>query len=165
MQSDLDEDFDAWVMLNRERLYKRAYVICGSWHQADDLVQEALIKVYPKWLAVTNKGDPMPYVRRVLVRACIDQGRRPWRREDPVGQLPEQVDPVVADVDFEPLLAALRRMPARQRAVLVLRYWDQLTVKETAAAIGTSEGNVKAQSSRGVHALRAALATIPELNQ
>lgn len=162
MRSDPDEDFNDWVLHNRERLYKRAYLICGNWHQADDLVQDALVKVYPRWRHVTDRGDPYPYVRRILVRACIDQGRRPSRRESPVSDLPDRASEL-PDSNHEQLLTALLEMPPRQRAVLVLRFWDALTIEETAAATGTSVGTVKSQSSRGMQTLRTRLANLPEL--
>lgn len=164
MGSSLDSDFDQWVLHNRSRLHKTAFFVCGDWYLADDLVQEALIKCFAKWKRITQDGDPTSYLRITLVRLCVDHSRRPSRRE--VGR-----DPVVdseqspAGPQFDHLHAALLATPAGQRAVLVLRYWDGLTIDETAQALRTSIGNVKSQSSRGMRALRSALVISPECEE
>lgn len=163
MGSSRDSDFDEWVLHNRVRLHKTAFLICGDWYLADDLVQEALIKCFPKWKRIVNGGDPHPYLRKTLIRLCVDHTRRPSRREVTGDAAREQRAP--SDADFDHLLGALHSIPAGQRAILVLRYWDGLSIEETAEAARTSVGNVKSQTSRGMQALRSALVTTPESDE
>ena len=160
MRSPGDSDFDEWVLHNRVRLHKTAFLICGDWYLADDLVQEALIKCFPKWKRISRSGDPTGYLRMALVRLCVDHSRRPSRRE--VLGVPPKLGRPVGDPGFDELVEALLKIPAGQRAILVLRYWDGLTIEDVAAVTRTSVGNVKSQSSRGMQALRSALVTSPE---
>ncbi len=160
MGSSRDSDFDEWVLHNRVRLQKTAFLMCGDWHLADDLVQDALIKSFPKWQRIANAGDPAPFMRKTLIRLCVDHGRRPSRREVTSATIRETVP--ASDPDFDHLLHALQEVPTGQRAVLILRYFDGLSVEETAAATRTSVGNVKSQSSRGMDVLRSILVTTPE---
>ena len=160
MGSSRDSDFDEWVLHNRVRLHKTAFLMCGDWFLADDLVQEALIKCFPKWKRIINGGDPHPYLRRTLIRLCVDHARRPSRREVASSAAAEHRPPSDPDVDH--VFKALQAIPAGQRAILVLRYWDGLTIEETAEAARTTIGNVKSQSSRGMQTLRTALITSPE---
>ncbi|MFL6109605.1 MAG: SigE family RNA polymerase sigma factor [Marmoricola sp.] len=155
MRSVDDSDFDEWVVHNRVRLHKTAFLISGDWHLADDLVQDALVRCLPKWKRIVGSGSPDAYVRQALVRLCVDHTRRPSRRETPVEAMTEPHQ--ASAPDFDHLLEALQTIPTGQRAILVLRYWDGLSIEETAEAIRTSVGNVKSQSSRGMQALRSAL--------
>lgn len=152
MDAQIDADFDGWVLHHRERLLKSAFLICGDWHLADDLVQEALIRCYPRWDRIISGGDPYPYLRQSVVRLCIDHSRRPSRRELAVVVPAEE--PLYDEPDFEHLLTALRGIPVGQRTALVLRHWEGLSVEETAAVTRTSAGTVKSQTSRGMQALR-----------
>jgi RNA polymerase sigma factor (sigma-70 family) len=117
--------------------------------------------MFAVWDRVTAAGDPDAYARRVLVNLYLDHRRRPWRREEPREVMPEATAPgagvVEAGARLE-LIAALREVPPGQRAVLVLRFWEDLSVEQAAAALNTSEGNVKSQTSRGLVTLREALA-------
>jgi RNA polymerase sigma-70 factor (sigma-E family) len=159
-----DDAFEAWVALNRPRLQKSAFLMCGDWSLGDDLVQEALIRCYPRWERITATGqEPHSYVRKTLVRLVIDHGRRRWRREISVDKVPEQPEP--SSPDLSDVIAALNEMPAGQRAVVVLRYWEGLSVTDTANCMGTSEGNVKSQASRGLVALRKALSKANEARE
>lgn len=160
MGSPVDSDFDEWVVHNRVRLHKTAFLMCGDWYLADDLVQDALIKCFPKWQRITHNGDPNPFLRRTLIRLCMDHGRRPSRREVTSASISDTGP--TNDPDFDHLLQALQEVPAGQRAILILRYFDGLTVEETAEATRTSVGNVKSQSSRGMQTLRSVLVTTPE---
>jgi len=159
MSQARDADFDEWVAHNRTRLHKTAFLMCGDWYLADDLVQDALIKCFPKWQRITSHGDPSPFLRKTLIRLCMDHGRRPSRREVTSASISDQGSP--NDPDFEHLLKALQEVPAGQRAILILRYFDGLSVEETAEATRTSVGNVKSQSSRGMDTLRSVLVTTP----
>ena len=144
---------------------RTAYLLCGDWHHADDLTQIAFVKLYGAWQRIRDRGALDAYVRSCLVRATVDESRRPWRRERAVDAVPD--NPAPSDIastvaDRELVGQALARVPSGQRAVLVLRYFEGLDVAETAAALGCSEGNVKSQTARGLAALRAALAGLGE---
>jgi RNA polymerase sigma-70 factor (sigma-E family) len=138
-----------------------AYMMCGDWHRADDLAQTAFIALHRHWRKVRDKGALDAYVRRTLSRAVIDESRRPWRRERSTEVLPDkpaesgEVGSSVAT--RQTLLAGLQKVPPKQRAVLVLRFFEGLDVSGVAAVLKCSEGNVKSQSARGLEALRAAL--------
>ncbi|MFE7564088.1 SigE family RNA polymerase sigma factor [Kitasatospora sp. NPDC057500] len=152
-----DADFTAFVAARAPWLRKVAYLLCGDWHRADDLVQESVTKLYVRWGRMSKVDNLDGYVRTVLVNTFLAEQRSPWarwsaRRRD--AALPERAA-VVPDPDVSvDLRAALSALPPRQRATVVLRYYCDLTVEQTAAAMGCSTGNVKSQSSRGLHALR-----------
>lgn len=155
-----DAEFSRYVAARRGAVRRTAYLLCGDWHQADDLTQTAFVKLYGAWGRIRNRDALDAYVRSTLVRATVDESRRPWRREKATCAMPDIPAPSdIAQVvaDREMVRAALASVPPGQRAVLVLRYFEGLDVSATAAALGCSEGNVKSQSSRGLSALRAAL--------
>jgi len=144
-------------------LRRSAFLLCGDWHTADDLVQTTLIKLHGAWPRISRRHQPVSYARKVLLRCWLDERRRPWRRaERRDGELPEDLRAGPAELhDAAGLRAELFQLlgvlPARQRAVLVLRYFEALSVGETAAALGCAEGTVKSQTSRGLAVLRARL--------
>jgi RNA polymerase sigma-70 factor (sigma-E family) len=156
-----EEAFAEYFAARRDAVRRSAYLLCGDWHRADDLAQTAFVALHRRWRKVRDRGALDAYVRRTLVRAVIDESRRPWRRERFVDELPEvaqsdgAVDTTVANRTA--LLDGLRRVPPRQRAVLVLRFLEGLDVTATAEALKCSEGTVKSQTARGLSALRAAL--------
>ena len=129
---------------------RTAFLLCGDWHQAEDLVQVAFEKVYASW---SRLREPEAVLRRTLVRCWVDETRRPHRRERPVEHLPERT--AVEEPERESLRHALASVPPRQRACLVLRFYDDLSVAETARLLGCTQGTVKSQTSRGLDALRA----------
>lgn len=148
-----DAGFVAWATIRRSGLRRLAFLLCGDWDRADDLVQETLVRLHRRWASIAVAGADA-YARRVLLNVAVDERRRPWRREISTEVLPE-----VAGIDPEPsglqlLSAALRALPARQRAVLVLRFFDDLSVEQTAAALDCSPGTVKSQTARGLAKLR-----------
>ena len=155
-----EADFRGWVSASRDGLRRTAFLLCGDWFLADDLVQDALARVFVRWDRVAAVGDPTAYARRVMLNLYLDHRRRPSRRESPRSEVPDVavLDVAAVDGERERLIAALRVVPPGQRAVLVLRYWDDLSIEQTAHLLGTSTGNVKSQASRGLDALRAALA-------
>jgi RNA polymerase sigma-70 factor (sigma-E family) len=154
-----DEEFTAFVAGRREHLRRLAYALSGDWHRADDLVQTALVRLYGHWPRVHRGGYEEAYVRRIVVRASIDESRRPWRRERSTADLPERPAPTgTTTEDRSALLDALRALPPMQRRTVVLRHWLGLSVAETAADLGISEGTVKSHTSRALTALEAALA-------
>ena len=165
---DWERDFADFVAARSRLLCTTAYLLCGDWHRAEDHAQTALTKLYLAWRRIDRRESVDAYARKVLVRTVLDEHRRPWRRERATAELPEHPGPADLADDRVDLLAALARLPGRQRAVVVLRYWGDLGIGETAEALGISEGTVKSAASRGLAALRGALpdprarAAIPE---
>lgn len=153
-----EDGFREWMLARRDALRATAFLLCGDWFLADDLVQEASARIYARWRQVATLDGPDGYVRKVVVNLYLDHTRRPSRREDLRAAVPDRVHLTVDPVSDhrDQLLAALRDVPPGQRAVLVLRFWEDLSVEQTAAALGTSSGNVKSQTARGLTALRAA---------
>jgi RNA polymerase sigma-70 factor (sigma-E family) len=140
-------------------LVRYATLLCGDASEAEEIVQSTLTRVALRWRFVDDKDNPDGYVRRALVRACIDSGKR-RRRESAVGVLP---DPGVPDrsgqlADSDQVRRALATLPPRQRAVLVLRYLDDASEAKTADLLGCSVGTVKSQTSKGLAKLRVVLA-------
>jgi RNA polymerase sigma-70 factor (sigma-E family) len=156
-----EQEFAEYFAARREAVRRTAFLLCGDWHRADDFAQTAFVALHRRWRKIRDKQALDAYVRRSVVRAVIDESRRPWRRERFVDQLPETPagDHEVGDTiaTRETLLQGLRRVPPRQRAVLVLRFLEGLDVAGTAQALGCTEGTVKSQTSRGLEALREAL--------
>lgn len=160
MNQTVEDDFRAWVSVNRDRLRRTAYLLSGDWHLSDDLVQEALSRAFMFWPRVTSRGEPDAYVRKIVVNLYLDHRRRPARREDPQDALPDapsRTDFAANTGERDRILTALATIPPGQRAVLVLRYWEDLSIEQAAQALGRSSGHVKSQTSRGLVALRAAL--------
>lgn len=157
-----DAGFRAWATARAAWLRRTAYLLTLDWHEADDVVQDTLAKLYPRWAAIARRGTPDAYARRVLATTVVDARRRPWRRERTVADLVAVADaagslelPDTADRDA--LLTALRAVPPGQRAVLVLRFFDDQSVDQVAALLGISPGAVKSQTARGLARLRAEL--------
>jgi RNA polymerase sigma-70 factor (sigma-E family) len=154
-----DEQYVAFASSARADLRRTAYLICGDWHRADDVAQEALIRIYSAWGRIERTSGLLPYARRTVVRLLIDHSRRPWRRELP--GVPAEPPPTHDQTDLVDnrlvLLHALAQLPPRRRACVVLRYFDDLSVAETAAALGCVEGTVKSQTARGIDELRSIL--------
>jgi RNA polymerase sigma-70 factor (sigma-E family) len=155
-----DEAFSAFVLARQGHLRAIAYSLCGDWHEADDLLQTALTKLYVAWPRVTRDGSPEAYVRRILVHANIDDHRRRSRRLRTVSletgpDVPGRA--TIGPEDTSAMVDALQALPEQQRKVVVLRHWLGLSVRETATELGINEGTVKSHSSRGLAALEAAL--------
>jgi RNA polymerase sigma-70 factor (sigma-E family) len=153
-----DDDFRRFVSARLDALRGLAYLTCGDWQSADDAVAQSLAKLYSRWARVAY---PDRYAARMVVRAAIDEVRRPWRREVSASQMfPEVGEPDASDSVTERMRvrAALRQLPAGQRAVLVLRFYADLSVEEVAEALGRSTGTVKSQTARGLATLRRLLA-------
>lgn len=161
MEQRDEQDFAEYFAARRDAVRRSAYLLCGDWHRADDLAQTAFVALHRRWRKIRDRGALDAYVRRTLVRAVIDESRRPWRRERYVDELPEgsSSDREVGDsvATREALLDGLKRVPARQRAVLVLRFLEGLDVAATADALKCSQGTVKSQTARGLVTLREAL--------
>ncbi|SDT25936.1 SigE family RNA polymerase sigma factor [Jiangella sp. DSM 45060] len=153
-----EASYKDFVTARRRALLRTAFLLTGDWHAAEDLVQEALTKLYVSWRRLYRGDDLLAYARRVLVNAHIDGTRRPWRREHAVDVVPDfaAADPADAGDPYtrERLLAALAVVPPRQRATLVLRFWEDLSVEQVADLLDCSTGNVKSQTARGLDRLR-----------
>lgn len=157
--TDRDEAFSDFVAARQAHLRRIAYALCGDWHRAEDLLQTALTKLYVAWPRIRIQGGEEAYCRQIMVRANIDESRRPWRRERPTDALPDHpaAEPTEPE-ERSALFDALQALPEQQRKVVVLRHWLGLSVRETAAELGINEGTVKSHSSRGLASLQAVLA-------
>jgi RNA polymerase sigma-70 factor (sigma-E family) len=158
--SGAEQDFRTFVQEIAASLHRTAYLLCGDWYLADDLVQEALAKAYSHWRKVQEAENPSAYVRRIL----INESRRSWRRNRNTAAHPadDPADIAVADmsdsvVNRAELIQALQSLSVRQRATVVLRFLEGLSERETAAALGCSEGTVKSQTSRALIKLKSVL--------
>jgi RNA polymerase sigma-70 factor (sigma-E family) len=153
------EAYREYVVSRIDPMRRVAYLLCGDWHTADDLLSTALVKLFRQWRRVSAMDNPDAYLRRMLLRVWLDERRRPWRREHPTDVVPDRsaVGGVSADQvdDRLALLALLAELPPRRRAVLVLRYFCDLSVEQTAEELGCSTGTVKSQTARALDALRA----------
>jgi RNA polymerase sigma-70 factor (sigma-E family) len=158
---ELEQSFAAFVRDHGERHLRVAVLLTGDWHAAEDLVQTSLIKLYQAWPRVDPiDGDPDAYLRRVIVNTYRSWWRTRWRRETPVAELPEHTaGDDTADRHALALLIrqALGELPRKQRAVVVLRYLEDLPEAQVAALLGCSAGSVKTHAHRGLRALRAKL--------
>lgn len=163
MQSDRYETFDDFVVGAATRLLRAAVFLVGDRHLAEDLVQIAFERTARHWRRVVRSGNPEAYARRVLVNLAIDDTRR--RRRKPAlpgggaGELDRLAGAVpdgrIADLELRDLVErSLAALPAQQRAVLVLRYWCDLTEREIAADLGVSTGTVKSHAARALARLQ-----------
>lgn len=150
-----DEDFSAFATSRWPGLVRLAFGLTGDRWLAEDMAQTALARAYVSWRRVSRADDPDAYLRRILVNASHRRFRRRRVAEQP-GDPPETPVDGPADLVGEraALLAALRELPPRQRAVIVLRYWADLTDAQIAAALGCSPGTVRSQLSRALAKLR-----------
>lgn len=159
MDKSYEAEFAELVAAKGGALRRTAYLMCGDWHLAEDLVQNVFVKVHLHWHRIRRQDAFDGYLRTALFRTFIDSRRLKWRRESPAEYLPDAEAPGSAPSDDrDVLVAALRRIPPRQRAVLVLRYWEDLSVEETAGLLGCAAGTVKSQAAKGLAALRPMLA-------
>jgi RNA polymerase sigma-70 factor (sigma-E family) len=155
-------EFEAFVAASSDRLVRTAYLLTGDAGHAEDVVQSALLRTARRWRSA--RKSPEAYARTVVANLAKDRwralGRRPAEAplEHDVPQAPHDGAFVQQSLDRDALMHAARGLPVGQRAVLVLRYFDDLSVEETAAALGVTAGTVKSQTSRALAALRAALA-------
>lgn len=149
------QDFDTYVVYRFDRLLRTAYLLTRNWASAEDLLQITLVKAWRVWPRLHDEPDA--YVRRVMVNMYRSWWRRRRFREVPIEELAEQPgypDGAGGVDDQTSLWAALGRLPRRERAVLVLRYFEDLTEAETARVLGCSVGTVKSQASRALAKLR-----------
>lgn len=157
---DDDEAYREYVAVLLPGLRRVAYLLCQDWHRADDLVQGALERLYLHWNKASKADEPAAYARMVLVRVFLSEQRTSWaRRVVLLDRAPESAAAAEPDLFSRlELEAALRELPPRQRAVLVLRFYCDLSVDQTAATLRCAPGTVKSQAARGLAKLRLALA-------
>jgi RNA polymerase sigma-70 factor (sigma-E family) len=150
-----DVQFHEYVSTRLERWRRSAYLLCQDWHTADDIVSVMVGRLYDHWRRAREADNVDAYAQRILTRTWLNEARRPWRRELAWDEPPDQALPDMSSVvDRESLAALLRSLGPRQRAVIVLRFYLDHTVEETASILGISEGTVKSQSARGLATLR-----------
>jgi RNA polymerase sigma-70 factor (sigma-E family) len=150
-----DEDFRGFVAARSPALLRTAYLLLGDRGLAEDLLQSALAKAYRHWGRVAAAGDPEAYVRKIMV----NERRSRWRRNpgrEVVGPVPERATADASDAvaERDAVWRAVLALPPRTRAVLVLRYWEDLSEAATAELLGISVGTVKSQASRGLRRLQ-----------
>lgn len=161
-----DEGYTAYVRESLPWLRRVAYLMCGDWHRADDIVQGTVTQLYVKWRRARAADNLDAYVRTMLVRTFLNEERGGWRKRVSLsGRVPEE-EVRSADVDaVMDVRAAMAAVPPRQRAALVLRFHCDLTNEQAAEVLGCSVGNVKSQTSRGLAALRRALTPEGEMSR
>lgn len=158
-RAERDAAYSEFVRARYPVLRRIAYAVCGDWVQAEDLTQTALVKLYVAWPRLAQVDNIEAYARTVIMRAGVDESRRPWRRRERAG-LPttdEAARAALGPEDRDELLDALLALPLMQRKAVVLRHWLGLSVEETAAELGVTAGTVKSHTSRGLAALRVTL--------
>jgi RNA polymerase sigma-70 factor (sigma-E family) len=150
----VSDSFAEFVRARSSRLLRTAYLLTHDWPLAEDLLQTSLVKAWGAWRRID--ADPEPYVRRILVNTYSTWWRRRWLAEQPVATVPESaLDDQQSALDArDEMWRALGRLPRRQRAVLVLRYFEDLTEAQTADVLGVSVGTVKSQASKALARLR-----------
>jgi RNA polymerase sigma-70 factor (sigma-E family) len=155
MRDEVDPDFAGYVVSRQRRLVRAAYLVCGDEHLAQDLVQQALTKLALRWNRLRD-GNPDAYVNRILYRDAVSWWRR-VRRERLVDEVVDGPAPLTDDAVRLDVRRALMTLTPRQRAVVVLRYFEDLTEAETADLLGVTLGTVKSQSHVALNKLRAVM--------
>ena len=151
------EEFSEFAETTSPRLRRMAFLLCGDWHTAEDLAQTALAKVFVSWRKIRRQDAVHAYATRTLVNTYLADRRLKRNGEVLRSWLPEPLADAPAPETRMMLLDALATLPPRSRAVVVLRYWADLSVDQAAAVLGCSPGNVKSQSARALDKLRAVL--------
>jgi RNA polymerase sigma-70 factor (sigma-E family) len=150
-----EAEFNDFVVARWPRLVRTAYLLTGDRHHAEDLAQTALTRVYQGWARVSAADNPDAYLHRILVRCNASRFRR-RRVAEHLTEIPERAHPDVAEqiAQRSALVAALQDLPRKQRAIVVLRFWSDLSERQTAEAAGCSVGSVKSQTHRALAKLR-----------
>ncbi|ALG10151.1 SigE family RNA polymerase sigma factor [Kibdelosporangium phytohabitans] len=156
--TDRDTAFADYFAARSDAMRRTAYLLCGDWHRAEDLVQVAFTKLYLAWKRIAKREAMDAYARQTLVRTFLSERRLGWFRKESVAS--EHADVPITGYGPEDrmvLQEALKQVPPGQRAVLVLRYWEDMSVDETAHVLNCSTGTVKSQAARGLQTLRGLL--------
>jgi len=165
MRSVEEQAFREYAEARSAHLLRAAYLMCGDWHRAQDLVATTMVKLYVAWRRAQRVEHLDAYVNRMLLRVWLDERRRPWRREHVTEHMPDLVaagpdganvtDHAVDVERRDALRRLLDALPARQRTVLVLRFYQDLSVEQTADVLGVSAGAVRQLTARALAAVRA----------
>lgn len=151
---DAQLEYREFVTVRARQLFRVAYLMCGDWHEAEDLVQITLAKLFVAWNRVRRHDSAERYARKVLVNTFLSQRRLKRSRETPVAEFGDRSAPVIdADLGLT-LVAALRRLPPRSRAVVVLRYLEDHSIESVAELMGATPAAVKSLNARGLAQLR-----------
>jgi RNA polymerase sigma-70 factor (sigma-E family) len=145
-----EEAYREYLVARMERLRRAAYLLCQDWHLADDLVSVTIDKLYRNWSRARGATNLDAYVQRILTNTWLDEVRRPWRREILTDRLPERARHTDTVDDRLSMLDLLTSLTPRRRAAVVLRYYCDLSVEETADILGCSTGTVKSLTSRAL---------------
>jgi RNA polymerase sigma-70 factor (sigma-E family) len=152
-----ETEFTEFAVAMSPRLRRAAFLLCGDWHTAEDLVQTTLTKVFVSWRKIRRADAAHAYAARTLVNTYLTDKRLKRTGEIATDRLPERPVESLAPETRIVVLDALATLAPKGRAVVVLRYWADMSVEQVAAALGCSPGNVKSQSSRALGKLRAVL--------
>jgi RNA polymerase sigma-70 factor (sigma-E family) len=156
---NVDQDFAEFVAARWTPLYRLAYLLTASPTAAEDLLQTSLEKAYVRWARIVGMEHAEAYERRIIANTYVSGHRRSWRREEPREHLPETASSIEgALLDRALLWPLVCALPARQRAVIVLRYYEDLSEADIATTLGCAPGTVKSQSAAAMRSLRRALA-------
>ena len=151
------DGFDEFVAMRSSALLRSAWLLTGDAGKAEDLLQTALAKAWRRWPTIVDEGAPEAYVRKALYRTYVSWWRRRWRAELPAAAPPERAgngDLAAQSANRDAVRRALARLSPQQRAVVVLRYVEDLSVERTAELLDCSAGTVRVQSSRALRSLR-----------
>jgi RNA polymerase sigma-70 factor (sigma-E family) len=149
-----EDEFVEFAGAAAARLRRTAFLLCGDWHTAEDLTQTTLAKVFTAWRRISHRDAVNAYAMRTLLNTYLAECRRNRPKELLTGDLPEQPDETPSPELRLAVLEALATLPPKARAVVVLRYWADLSVDQVAGLLGCSTGNVKSQSARALDKLR-----------
>jgi RNA polymerase sigma-70 factor (sigma-E family) len=157
--NSVDTEFRQFVAARSAALLRTAYLLVGDWAHAEDVLQNALTKTYLAWRRLGEFEAVDAYARRVLVTTATSWWRRRWHGERPTAVMPERITPDAIDehIERQALWRHVQKLPSRQRAVLVLRFYEDLTEAETARVLGVAVGTVKSQCARALGTLRNSL--------
>lgn len=159
MAREHDDEFHAFVVARSSSLIRTAFLLTGDQGHAEDLLQTALLKTYRHWTRLHAPSNAEAFVRRVMITSYASWWRRRRPAERSVADVPDRLgdEPVASVGARDEMWRALAALPPRMRAVLVLRYWEDLSEAETARILGCARGTVKSQASRGLERLRTEL--------
>lgn len=165
-RADWDRTYTEYVLTRQTAFRRVAYAITGDWHRAEDLLQQALTKLYVAWPRLTRSGGEDAYLRRILLNTHLDEVRRPWRRREVVEVIEDDAPTPDAAPDVlarDELIGALQQLPVMQRKVIVMRHLLDLPVSQVAEELGISDGTVKSHNARGLARLQELLDPPPPL--
>jgi RNA polymerase sigma-70 factor (sigma-E family) len=158
--SDEPEDFEEFVRATGRRIHFAALMLCGDHHMAEDLTQTTYAKVYVRWSKISRIESPLAYTHAVLTHTFLSHRRLRRTSEQPVERLPELADGESDHAVRLDLVTALRRLPPKDRAVLVLRYWEDVSVARTAELLGIREDACRRRAARALERLRQLMPTL-----